>query len=98
MPRWGLRWLLLALLEMLHVAGWSAYYAVTRLVYAGDEGFLYALSAAETLPAAAAGLGALLAERRGYRAAVGLGVAEGAALAAAGLLVDSRPGLWAAAL
>lgn len=85
---------LLALAQLLHVAGWGAYYALTRMLYSGQERFLLALAAAETLPTAAGVAGGLLAEARGYRAALGFGLVEAASLTAAGLLVHSPPGLW----
>ncbi len=92
--RWAWR---LAALQLIHVAGWGAYYALTRMIYRGDEYFLLALAAAETLPTAAGLLGARIAEERGYRPVLALGIAEGLALAAAGLsLGSSRVLLWAA--
>ena len=88
---------LLALAQLLHVAGWGAYYALTRMLYSGQERFLLALAAAETLPTAAGVLGGLLAEARGYRAALGFGLLEAATLVAAGLLIHAPAGLWAMA-
>ena len=88
---------LLAAAQLLHVAGWGAYYALTRMLYSGQERFLLALAAAETLPTAAGVLGGLLAEARGYRAALSLGLLEAAALAAAGLLIHAPAGLWVSA-
>jgi hypothetical protein len=89
---------LLALLQVLHVAGWGAYYALTRMVYGGEPGFLLSLAAAETLPTAAGVLGGLAAERRGYRPVLLLGLLEGAFLSAAGAWLLDRPLLWLAAL
>jgi len=81
---------LLAALQALHVAAWGAYYAVTRMLYSSDQGFLLSLAAAETLPTAAGLLGGALASRRGYRPVIALGVAEGALLAAMGAAVPRR--------
>ncbi len=95
----GGRWLaLLAVGEAVHIAGWAAYYTLTRMVYAGDDRFLYALSAAETLPTALGLLGARLSSRHGYRASLLVGVAEGLLLALAGLSLGSKPLLWLLAL
>ena len=87
--------LLAAVLQVLHVAGWGAYYSLTRLVYSGENGVLYLLSASETLPTVAGLLGARLAERRGYRAVLlAWGLLEALGLAAAGAFID-RPLLLA---
>ena len=75
----------LALLQVLHVAGWGAYYAVTRMVYAADAGFLLRLASAETLPTAAGLLGGVAARHWGYRRVLLMGTLEGLSLAAAGV-------------
>jgi len=74
----------LALLQMLHVAAWGAYYALTRMVYAGREDLLLALAAAETLPTAAGVAGGVLARMYGYRPAIAIGLLEALLLAATG--------------
>lgn len=88
---------LLTLLQTLHIAAWSAYYAITRRVYSGDESFLIMLASAETLPTVASIAGGLLAEKRGYRVVFVVGVFEGLFLSLTGLWLHSRRLLWLSA-
>jgi len=89
---------LLAVLQVLHVSSWSAYYVLTRKLYNDDPEFLVMLAAAETLPTAAGVLGAIIAEKRGYHAALAMGVLEGLFLAMVGVFIDQPMMLWASAL
>ncbi|WP_338034158.1 MFS transporter [Hyperthermus butylicus] len=90
--------LLLAGLQLLHVAGWSAYFALTRMVYSGSSEYLVMLAAAETIPTIAGVLGAILAERLGYRPIFLLGIAEGLFLSLTGIWLHRPELLWLAAL
>ncbi|OWJ54812.1 MFS transporter [Pyrodictium delaneyi] len=92
------RALLLAALQALHVSSWSAYYALTRKLYNDNPEFLVMLAAAETLPTAVGMFGALLAEKRGYHAALALGILEGLFLAMVGVFIDQPLMLWLSAL
>ncbi|HID41562.1 MAG TPA: hypothetical protein EYP33_05345, partial [Pyrodictium sp.] len=92
------RALLLAALQALHVSSWSAYYALTRKLYNDDIEFLVMLAAAETLPTAVGMFGALLAEKRGYHAALAPGILEGLFLAMVGVFIDQPLMLWLSAL
>ncbi|BES82444.1 hypothetical protein [Pyrodictium abyssi] len=89
---------LLAVLQVLHVSSWSAYYVLTRKLYNNNPEFLVMLAAAETLPTAAGVLGAIIAEKRGYHAALAMGVLEGLFLAMVGVFIDQPMMLWANAL
>ncbi|MET1128784.1 MAG: hypothetical protein ABWW70_05660 [Thermoproteota archaeon] len=86
---------LIAALQFLHVAGWAAYFALTRQVYNEDTRFLVRLAAAETLPTALGLLGAFAAERWGYRRVISLGVVEGTFLALAGAFIRKPSALLA---
>ncbi|KSW11450.1 hypothetical protein CF15_00920 [Pyrodictium occultum] len=92
------RTLLIAVLQLVHIASWAAYYALTRELYSGEPGFLVRLAAAETLPTAVGLLGGAVAERRGYRTALALGLLEGLFLASAGVFIHRPLLLWASAL
>ena len=92
------RTMLLAVLQVLHVSSWSTYYVLTRKLYNDNPEFLVMLAAAETLPTAAGVLGAILAEKRGYHAALALGVLEGLFLAMVGVFIDQPMMMWASAL
>ncbi|HIQ24071.1 MAG TPA: hypothetical protein EYH50_03385 [Pyrodictium delaneyi] len=80
------------------MSSWSTYYVLTRKLYNDNPEFLVMLAAAETLPTAAGVLGAILAEKRGYHAALALGVLEGLFLAMVGVFIDQPMMMWASAL
>ena len=85
-------------LQVLHVAAWTAYYAITRLVYSSDESFVVMLASAETLPTIVGLVGGVIAERYGYRAVFAFGLLEGLFLSAAGLWLHDKGMLWVSAL
>jgi MFS family permease len=85
-------------LQVIHIASWAAYYAITRRVYSYDENFVVMLAAAETLPTIIGLLGGLIAERYGYRIVFSFGLLEGAFLASTGVWLYNRDILWVSAL
>jgi MFS family permease len=85
-------------LQVLHVAAWTAYYTITRQVYRADESFVVMLASAETLPTIVGLIGGFIAERFGYRTVFAFGILEGFFLSATGLWLYSREALWLSAL
>ncbi len=84
--------------QVLHVAGWGIYYALTRMIYARQEGFLLLLAAAETIPTITGIVGGILAERKGYKSVLLVGILEGLGLILAGTFVYNPKLLWLSVL